>query len=195
MKRTLRFCACVFLSFSLLFAVGCGGGADGSAPEASQPLSSDAATAGSARDIPFRTNACVRLAYGETLFSGENGQFAGRIVSDKEQYDALKLEERQLFANYAVDLTPYTQAYFSDKALIVLYCTTACGTSRVQVDTLTASGNVLTVGYTQKNALVGTDDGGEWCVLLEVDRAAVQNVSQIVGERTEVTLSFDAVME
>ncbi len=185
---------CLLLSLVLL-VTGCGVSPD--AAQDSTPstgVTGTATTEPIARDVAFLTNTNVRLRT-DTAGLEYPVRFGGHVISNKEQYDRMKLEELVLYdwatEPLVVDLTPYTKEYFVDKALVVLFMTSGAGNVRMRVDKLTVSGDTLTVAYTEEKPWAMTDDGSDWCLLLEVDAAAVKDVTTVVGEVTVTTDSAD----
>ena len=83
-------------------------------------------SADSGTPIAFRVIANVRVRFDENLLVYP-ANFDGYMVHNKAEYDALRLETLEMHApshskEYEpLDLTPYTEDYFTDKALVVLY--------------------------------------------------------------------------
>lgn len=191
MKRFSQ-CLCLLLSL-VLFVSGCAVSPDtADAGTPSSTATSTTATEPIERDISFLTNTNVRLRT-EAAGLEYPVRFGGHVISNKEQYDRMKLEELALYdfaiEPLAVDLTPYTEEYFVDKALVVLFMTSGAGNARMRVDKLTVSEHTLTVAYTEERPWAVTDDGSDWCLLLEVETAAVKGVTAVVGDRKTETLS------
>ena len=151
-------------------------------------------TGSDATTITFRENANVRVRFDEdTLVYPAN--FDGYMVHNKAEYDALRLETLEMHApshskEYEpLDLTPYTEDYFTDKALVVLYLSSGAGNVQLHVDDLTVRDMCfLTVSYTEETPTVTTLESSNWCILLEVEAASVEKITDVVGEKTKVIL-------
>ena len=144
--------------------------------------------------IAFRENANVRVRFDEGVLVYP-ADFDGYVVHSKAEYDALQLDALEMYApshsqEYeALDLTPYTEAYFTDKALVVLYLSSGAGNVQMRVDALTVEDiYFLNVTYTEESPTTVTTAGSDWCLLLEVDAAAVKDVTYVTGVRTKVVL-------
>lgn len=210
-------CICLLLSLALLAVSGCAAApdaADDSTPSttttttvstddttttAATAVTTTTASSPSADPAPdaevaFRENTNVRLDY-DAAGLEYPARFGGHVLVSKAQFDGMKLDALELFdfgtKEQVVDLASYTEAYFADKALVVLFMTSGAGNAHMRVDKLTVSGDTLTVAYTEQRPMVIENDGSDWCLLLEVDAAAVQNVTAVVGEKTEETLPED----
>lgn len=145
-------------------------------------------------EIAFTVNDHVRVHLDDSQLAFPN-YFAGHILRDADAFAAMKIGEIPLYSPHAdspnyreFDLTPYTEAYFADKAVVVLYMSAGIGNVRITIDRLTVEGDTLTVEYTKEYPYKVTDEGSEWCLLLEVDAAAVKNVTKVEGVSKTVYL-------
>ncbi len=111
------------------------------------------------------------------------------IIRTKEQLVALKLDEihatKDDDRNYRVDITTYTDAYFSEKTLVLFECTKLM-TEGISIGQLRLEDNCLTAEY----IIQGNEFDGlitQSClVLLEVDRVAVEPAEKITLKRQYV---------
>lgn len=174
-----------------------GAATTGTAPETTASISitpPTGATGSDATTITFRENANVRVRFDEdTLVYPAN--FDGYMVHNKAEYDALRLETLEMHApshskEYEpLDLTPYTEDYFTDKALVVLFLSSGAGNVQLHVDDLTVQDMCfLTVSYTEETPTVTTLESSDWCILLEVEAASVEKITDVVGKKTKVIL-------
>lgn len=136
-------------------------------------------------EIAFAVNDHVRVHLDDSQLAFPNF-FAGHILRNAEEFAAMKIGELPLYSPHAdspnyreFDLTPYTEAYFADKAVVVLYMSEGVGNVRITIDRLTVEGDTLTVECTREFPYKVTTEGSEWCLLLEVDAAAVKNVTKV----------------
>ena len=194
MKRTLYLLMGVVLSFSVLMT-GCGDGAVDpvSSPDSQPGITTNATPVSS--EISFVTRATIRTR-GGAAFPTMNS-LTGEILRSKAQLDAAKLDAFDFYHDEdTIDLSPYTEAYFSHKALVALYFTMSSGSYTLLMDELTVQEETLTVQYTKKRPGWASNDIAYWCVLLEVDQAAVQTVKAVkAGTSTEVTGPSGSVLE
>lgn len=128
------------------------------------------------RRVPYTVGGSVRGGY----LGGED-RFSARLVFSRSELEALELDDD-------LSLDRYTEAYFSDKALILLFITLESGSMALRIDEAEAEGEVLTVRYTSISPHMLTCDMAYWQVLLEVDSDAVQGIRQIAGERSRESL-------
>ena len=114
------------------------------------------------------------------------GYFAGRILRDADEFAAMKIGDFPLYSPHAdspeyrdFDLARYTASYFADKAVVFLYISAGVGNVNIMIDRLTVDRDTLIVEYTKEIPFKITTEGAEWCLLLEVDAAAVKNVTKV----------------
>lgn len=144
--------------------------------------------------IAFTVNDRVRVHLDDSQLAFPNS-FAGHILRDADTFAAMKIGEIPLYSPHAdssnyreFNLTPYTEAYFADKAVVVLYMSEGVGNVSITIDRLTVEGNTLIVEHTKEYPYKVTDEESDWCLLLEVDAAAVKNVTKVEGVGTTVYL-------
>lgn len=195
MTRFWRSAMCVVLSVTLFLLSGCGQAHPDGTEDAASTLTTTPSGPASIEEISFRANGPIRLETGSAGLVYPVS-FGGRILRSKAEYDAAPWDEMDYYGipdssvYQELDLSPYTADYFVDKALVIVFLTNGYGDIEVRADSLTVSdGSLLTVAYTVQYPSVVTCDGSDWCLLLEVDAATVQGVTEIVGEESEVYLS------
>lgn len=174
MRRTILWLGSFLLTL-LLFA-GCSPAANKPADTSREEARPSSAAPAVPRPVSYTVGACVRGAY-----RGDVDDFFGRLISGRNELEALKLDD-------TLPLDRYTDSYFSDKALILLGITLESGSMELRIDGAEAEGEGLTVRYTSISPGMLTCDMAYWQVLLEVDGEAVQGIRQIEGERNRVSL-------
>ena len=105
------------------------------------------------------------------------------IVRSREDLLATKLDTSTFYKGkdyaYKIDLSPYTNAYFEERALLWLGIGVS-GSERVQVERLLVDDELMTVEYTVvSSSSVNIDVASSSCVLLEVDPADVEKVTKL----------------
>lgn len=134
---------------------------------ASEPVSS--------QKIPYVVSASI------LVFSRDTEVFEGKLIQSKSQLDQLQLD-----SNYPTE--KYSDEYFSEKALLMLYITLESGSMKLQIDDIAANGDSLAVHYTSICPNPHTADMAYWRVLLEVSGDDVEGIRSIRGERRNETL-------
>ena len=142
----------------------------------SSTVASSAPSSASQR-ISFTVGAAVRI-YNPTTMNG----FSGRVIHNREALEELSLDD-------SCPLSIYTEAYFDNKALLVLYVPLESGSIQLQIDELVLQNSDLTVQYTTIRPNPSTADMAYWQVLVEVSADEINNVHTVTGERRRVTLS------
>ena len=197
MKKRRYSSFCLALVVMLVALAACGGNPESSTPSAPETTTTTIA-APSPKEIPFTVKkafAITEISYREALRSG-----GMRLLLSAAQVTEAKLEQLEfhpLMGKDAekIDTSEYTDTYFADKALVLLYCVEPSGSSRIAIDTAVVEQQKLTVSYTTKTPMPAVTEGAEWCILLEVNRADVADVTEIEGMRTEVTLPSGQKLE
>ncbi len=161
-------------SLCALLLAGCGA-SPVSAPDAPSAASS------APREIPFTVGAAVRTCD----FTGTDS-FFGQVIRSRKALEDLPPDD-------ACPLARYTEAYFADKALLVLYVTLESSSMQLQIDGLALQNGELTVQYTTTRPDPATADMACWQVLVEVSADAVSDVQTVTGERRRVTLTSSRV--
>lgn len=87
-----------------------------------------------------------------------------------------------------IPLEKYSDEYFSEKALLMLYITLESGSMKLQIDDIAANGDSLAVHHTSICPNPHTADMAYWRVLLEVSGDDVEGIRSIRGERRNETL-------
>lgn len=154
---------------------GCGS-ADNSQLPLSAPSSSELQENGSKRIIPLTVLSTTLVDSYET-----EAAFSGQLVQSKGELNALRLDER-------IPSDPYTENYFSDKALLILHIRFSSGSTRFyRFDVAIIENDTLTVHFATIRPNPHTADLAYWCVVLEFDKEAVQGVRHIADEWDQIT--------
>ena len=138
-------------------------------------------------NIAFTKTAHFSLVYydEQARFENEPSDFVGRLVRNKNEYDAL--DWQSMLAAHSIDASGYTESYFTDKALIAIYMRAHSCSYEMLIDAVKTDGATLTVCYTENQTTLFADMPGQWCMLIEVDASAVKDVTAVVGDRkTEI---------
>mgnify|MGYP005772632809 CR=1 FL=1 len=125
--------------------------------------------------IPYVVSSSVRV------YQKDTDVFKGELIQNKSQLDHLQLDD-----NYPTE--KYSDEYFSEKALLMLYISLESGSMKLQIDDIITSGDSLVVNYTSICPSMLTADMAYWRVLLEVNSDDVKNIHLISGERNRETL-------
>ncbi len=190
MKNIHFICLFLVLVCVLSCLTACGGSPDGSTPSAPQTtITTTTTTTPAPKEIPFTVKAMVKFS--------NTRDMTARLLFSSSQVEEAKLNELTWMGleTEKIDTSEYTDAFFDDKALLVFYCKEPSFSYVVEVNTLLVEKQKLTVFYTANCPGVAADFGGEWCILLEVNRADVADVTEIEGSRTEVTLPSGQKLE
>ena len=186
MKRLCWILLCAVVIFATFTA--CGGNPDGSTPSVPETTTTTVATTTTTTTtspnagIPFTVKANVKCTQSRNMIA--------RILLSGSQVEEAKLNELTWDGKDAekIDTSEYIDAYFTDKALVLLYLSEPSASSQLEFDSVVVSEKRLTVSYTAKKPIPAVSEGATRCFLLAVKRADVAGVTEIVGNRTEATL-------
>ncbi len=125
---------------------------------------------------PFTVGAAVRVR--DEVFKSD---FSWRVVTSKAQLDALELNEEH-------NAEKYTEAFFAEKALVVLEFRLTSGSIQLRIDNVWASGDTMWVRYTTLHPNPFTNDMAYRRILLEISQKDADGIEHIVGERVPIHL-------
>ena len=126
------------------------------------------------------------------LFINESHKVNGSVLRSKTDLQNAGLNGIEPYnEKHSLDLSVYTDEYFEDKALVLLYVTMGSGSYELSVDRLTVKGDTMTVHSTATRPAIATGDMAYWCVVLEVSQSDVASISKVITDVADVTLKGD----
>lgn len=112
------------------------------------------------------------------IHSSENNYYFQAEIADS--YDELiKIYRSDANHNKVDYIAKYNEAFFSNKALIVLFSKDSSGSDSVNIQSIVKNGNTLGINYERNLAENGTGDIPFWRFLIEVDKADVAGIKEI----------------
>ena len=145
--------------------------------------------------LSFKTGVLARVRRLDgyhKLFINESHKVNGSVLRSKTDLQNAGLNGIEPYnEKYSLDLSAYTDEYFEDKALVLLYVTMGSGSYELSVDRLTVKGDTMTVHSTATRPAIATADMAYWCVVLEVSQSDVASITKVITDVADVTLKGD----
>ena len=161
-----------------------------STTESSATTTTATGSAAETKGLVFDVSNKVRVR-SRTGIGTAPGDVKGHILRSPQDLQEARLEELELY-DYrdTLDTAAYTEAFFEDKALVLVYVTLSSGSLQLTFNRLTVKDVMLTVHYTiTRHTTTVSADMAYWCAVIEVDREAVQEITSLVGSGTQVNLA------
>ncbi len=138
--------------------------------------------------IPFTVGEYVNIGY--RYGEAQDTDFSAQVIHSNEQlqecFQQEKLNNDMVERQEDLDYTQkYEDEFFHEKAIILMSQNHPSGSMRDQINFLSRSGQQLIIDYTTISPFFQTADMAGWRILLEVNKADVEGITEIVPQQHE----------